>query len=277
MIVDGKPCSLHPHLPVIGTCNRCGDFGCAECLPPGRTRCIRCAPTGSVAKPDVAVAFKWVFQDPDYISKVLVGSACMLFSVFLIPAFVLLGYHLEVARRERQAPQTRLPDWSGWSSYLVDGFKFYVAILLAMMAFELILGTVIGVVVLIFVLIGSAGGGGAAAVVGAFAGIALVFCIVPFILVITYAIPALQLEYLRTNSIFAGFHLGAIWRIVSERPGDYFMLFIGAFVTRFLANLVGQLMCLIGLFVTAPWAFYTEGWLVGRYWAWLDNEEGVGL
>lgn len=270
---EGRPCNLHPSLPVVGACNRCGDFGCLDCMPDGR-RCHKCAPGGPVVKPDLGAGIKWVFQDPDYVSKILIGAACMLFSFFLIPAFVLFGYHLEIARRERREPQQRLPEWSDWGRYFWDGLKFYACIFFLVMGVELVFALIAGVVILIIVLAGSAGGG-AGAVVGGLVGMAAMLTLIPLILAIAYSAPALQLEYLRTGSIFAGFHLGAIWRIVSRHPGDYFMLWVGSFVTRTIGNMVGQLMCLVGIFLTVPWTLYTEGWLIGRYWAWLDQVDGV--
>jgi hypothetical protein len=272
-MLDGRPCSLHPELSVVAACNRCGDFGCTLCLPDGR-RCLRCAPSWPVEKPDLGVAFKWVFQDPDYVSKILVGAACVVFSFFLVPIFILLGYHLEVARRERQAPQQRLPEWSDWGRYAWDGLKFYFCIFLLVMAIELVFFAVVIAVIAIVALAGSAGGG-AGAVIGGLIGLAAVLTLLPVSLAIAYAFPALQLEYLRTGSVGAGFHVGNIWRIVSQRPGDYFMLWVSQFVTRFLGNFVGQLLCLVGVVLTAPWVLYTEGWLLGRYWAWLDRVEGL--
>ncbi len=272
-MMDRRLCAVHPELPVVATCNRCGDFGCTLCLPDGR-RCTKCAPAWPVDKPDLGAAFKWAFQDPDYVSKILIGAACIFFSFFLIPIFMLLGYHLEIARRERAAPQQRLPDWSDWGRFFWDGLKFYFCIVFVVLAIELVFMVVVVAVVLIIALAGNAGGG-AGAVVGGLLGLGAILALIPVSLAIGYAFPALQIEYLRTGSVFAGFHFGRIWSIVAHRPGDYFMLFLGAFVTRLIANLVGQILCLIGILVTSPWALYTEGWLVGRYWAWLDRMDGL--
>src|SRR5208282_203011 len=104
-MIENRPCSVHPDLAVVGACDRCGDFGCRECLPNGKT-CTKCAPGRIVAQPDVTRVLKWVFQDPRWISKVLIGAACFFFFWLLfVPLFILQGYGIRIARRERVAPQ----------------------------------------------------------------------------------------------------------------------------------------------------------------------------
>jgi hypothetical protein len=269
-------CAQHS-LPVVAACARCGDFGCATCLPAGRRVCPKCGPDTAAdqafAKPDLGKGINWVFQDPRWLPKVLTGAACMLFAVFIVPMLLFMGYALRIARREREAPQRTLPEWSE-EGLLGDGFKFLVASMLPGMAFMLIFAIL--------------GGGGAGLVVlsqgskqaqqmlaAGFVVVVIAFMvlILPLALFFAYLQPAMRLNYLRTGRITAMLELGAVWKIAMHRPGDYFMLAVSCFVTQMLANFAGQLLCGIGGLVTIPWALYVDSWLVGRYWAWLDAQE----
>jgi hypothetical protein len=285
-----QTCTVHPAASIVGACERCGDFGCRDCIPGGRF-CVRCVPapafggTGYAEKLDLGKAFNWVFKDPDWVSKVLAGAACLLLSFFLVPALLLFGYHLRIARRERQQPQGMLPAWDDWGSLAVDGIKLYVTIMLPVLLIEFVVFVLVAIFIGIMVAVGAGSGSGsgsgpnAAAQVGVILGMfgffGAILLVIPMALLFAYAWPALQLQYLRTGSMLSGLQFRAIWRLMSKYPGPYFELFIGGFAARFVANLLGQLLCLIGILATTPWALYTEGYMLGRYWAWLDAQDAV--
>src|SRR5262249_5195940 len=125
---EAATCTLHPGEAVVGACQRCGDFVCRRCLPGRRLLCARCNPAGDVEKPDLGKAFQYVFQDPDWLSKLLMGGLWMLIgiptSVFIVPIGMLplIGYGVLVAKREREAPRRVLPEWGNYGELFSLGF-----------------------------------------------------------------------------------------------------------------------------------------------------------
>ena len=81
-------------------------------------------------------------------------------------------------------------------------------------------------------------------------------------LAFTYLTPAIELEYLETGSPLAALHLGALWRRVTVRPGDYLLLFIYHFVTQ----MIGGFLAIL-LYAPVTWSLYTQGAILGRYLA----------
>jgi hypothetical protein len=264
----GQPCSIHGHLPVISACDRCGDFGCRECIPTGRT-CTKCIPGGEVLKPDLGRSFNVAWKDPRVGSKVGWGALCLLGSIFLVPAFILMGYHTRIARREREQPQSVLPEWDGVGELFVDGFKAYLALCLPLLVLYALFGAGLGL--LFAVSLPGAGPRGAPAQPPPLFFVAMVLGALLFygaIFVHMALTPAIQVQYLRTGSVLSAFHLGALWRIIATRPFDYFLFLVIGFVLY-----MGS--AIVGLFATMPFALYLEGLYLGRYTAWLDAEGGT--
>ena len=270
----GQPCSVHPHLPVLSACDRCGDFGCRECIPLGRS-CVRCIPAGFAAavKPDIGQTFNVCWKDPRVGSKVGWGALCLLGSVFLLPAFILMGYHARIARRERERPQSALPEWDGVGELLVDGFKSYLALCLPILVLYFLFAG--GMAAIMVTTMPPPGARGAAAqpppifMIFMVVGILIFYGAIFLHMALT---PAIQIQYIRTGSVLSAFHLGALWRIIAMRPFDYFIFLVIGFVLYMGSAIVGELMCLVGLFATMPFALYMQGHFLGRYCAWLDAE-----
>lgn len=76
-------------------------------------------------------AFTYVFQDKDWIKKVLIGGLMVpLIVVFFIGAFILTGYMVEIVRRVMNGQDTPLPEWDDIGGYLTRGFIAAVGILI---------------------------------------------------------------------------------------------------------------------------------------------------
>jgi hypothetical protein len=270
----GQPCPLHPALAIQGACDRCGDFGCPECIPTGRS-CTRCVPNWAVPKPDISKAVTEVFQDPAWGWKVASGGLCMLLGIFLLPTFILLGYHLRIARRQREAPGAGLPEWDELGSLCWNGFKGYVCFMLPLVF-------VYAAIVTAFVGVMFATGGFAAKSSGPpppvaiFMIIGMELGIIAFFFAYGALVPAIQIEHLRTGSVLAAFHVRALWRIIAGHPVDYVFFALIAFALYFVSTLVGEMLCLVGMFFTMPIGLYVEGHYLGRYAAWLDSVDATG-
>lgn len=80
---------------------------------------------------DFGRAFTYVFEDKDWIKKVLIGGLMVpLIIVFFIGAFILNGYMLEIVRRVASGNDTPLPEWDDFGGYLSRGFILTVGLLI---------------------------------------------------------------------------------------------------------------------------------------------------
>lgn len=209
---------------------------------------------------DLSQVMGWVFEDPNWVVKVVVGTASLLLGCFLvfIPVFALSGFKLRIARQQRRAPgATPMPEWDDWGSLIVDGLKEFACMVSASLMLVGAL-TLLGLagVALDLLLTGKPGLFTAITVGAAYLGLIL------GALVFSYFVPAIELELLETGSPFSAFHFGSIWRRVARRPGDYFLMFIYHFVVQMIGGFGAFL-----LYAPVVWGMYTQGAILGRFLA----------
>ena len=63
-------------------------------------------------------AFSFMFEDKDWIQKILIGAAFLLLSMIIIGIPFVLGYLREVARRSAEGKELPLPDWDDFCSFI---------------------------------------------------------------------------------------------------------------------------------------------------------------
>lgn len=97
---------------------------------------------------DFGRAFTYVFQDRDWIKKVLIGGLFVpLIIFFFIGLFILTGYMVEIVRRVMSGQDTPLPEWDDIGGYLSRGFVAAVGLLIwhiPYIIFACCLGIVLG-------------------------------------------------------------------------------------------------------------------------------------
>ncbi|MCO5171805.1 MAG: DUF4013 domain-containing protein [Planctomycetes bacterium] len=235
---------------------------CSEPIEAGAAKCPHCGET-LVERPrqapeDLSQVFSWMFEDPQWVLKLVIGTACMLFSCLLLPMLAVTGYKLRIARQQARAPGTTpMPEWDDPGTLVLDGLRALVSFLSLASLLFLGLGLLVGVGVLLD--LASAGQ------VGPFTaifGVAAYAGVIGGSLGITVLVPAIELELIETRSFFASLHVRSLWRRVATRPGDYLLLFIYHVVT----NMIGGALAFL-LYAPVTWAMYTQGALLGRYLA----------
>lgn len=77
---------------------------------------------------DIGKAFGFVFEDEEWVSKLLLGTVIMLIPIF--GWFALMGYAIEVLRKVKADNPRPLPAWDDIGQYFVDGLMFWVATLI---------------------------------------------------------------------------------------------------------------------------------------------------
>lgn len=80
---------------------------------------------------DIGKAFGFVFEDEEWVSKLLLGSVILLIPIF--GTFVLIGYTIAIIRNVKAGEPRPLPAWQDLGRYFMDGLMFWIASLLYML------------------------------------------------------------------------------------------------------------------------------------------------
>ena len=73
---------------------------------------------------DIGGAFSYVFEDEDWIVKILLGAAIMLIPIF--GQLALSGYGIAILRNVKAGKPRPLPAWSNLGDFFMDGLMFWV-------------------------------------------------------------------------------------------------------------------------------------------------------
>lgn len=221
---------------------------------------------------DFGKAFTFMFEDPDWLRKLGIGTLVVLIGVLfspiligLIPLLVVAGYCLDVLRNVMDGRQYPLPEWEDWGGFLVRGLR---------LAGVLIVWGLPVIIAAIPLAIGSAlvdnQGAGAQA-----AGVLLLICgsclTVLWGLFLYLISPAIYARLVRTGRFAAAFDLVKIWDFTRANLGNIIVAILLTWVADLIAAIGGSLGVIvigIGLLVTIPfailWSYLVQAHLFGQ-------------
>lgn len=74
-------------------------------------------------------AFSFMFEDPEWLQKILIGGCFILLSVILIGIPFVLGYMLIVVKNSAEGRPLPLPSWDNLGDKFTSGLMFFIVIL----------------------------------------------------------------------------------------------------------------------------------------------------
>jgi len=167
---------------------------------------------------DIGKAIGFMFEDEEWIGKLLLGAVIMLIPVF--GQFALMGYSIAIIRNVKADRPRPLPAWSGLGEYFVDGLKVWaVTLIYAIPIFVLICPiTLVGVL--------PALGADNEDLVAMLAGISGIVSVGLSCLIVLYGIllsllkPVLQMCYAETGEIGLCLRFGEMFRLLFANIGN---------------------------------------------------------
>lgn len=213
---------------------------------------------------NVSRAFTFGFEDEQWIVKLLVGALLLLvslvFSIVLVgilPALVLSGYSVAIARNVGRGEELPLPQWEALTGMLADGFRLAVA--------YFVWGLPILVLLLPGLLLSAAAGDNNALATVAALVLAVCGCLA-FIYGIFLALlsPIIMWQIADEERLGAAFDFSRILSILRANLGQVIILVVVLLAAQLVAALVGLLLCGVGVLVTSIWGLWVEGHLVGQ-------------
>jgi hypothetical protein len=207
---------------------------------------------------DFGKALTFMFQDPNWVSKIGIGILVLLVGIVLSPVliglaamFILTGYSLDVVRNVLDGKEYPLPEWQGWGGFFVRGLKLAGVIIVWALPFILIL---------IPAVIGSALTGSDNQGVNV---IGVLFMVFGFGLALLYGIflaliqPAIYLRLARTDRFAAALDVGKLWGFTLANIGNVIISLLLIWLTGLIGAVIaglGIIAFIIGLVVSIPFA-----------------------
>ena len=211
---------------------------------------------------DIGKAFTFVFEDDDWVVKVLIAMGILVAGIVLfwlvipaiLAALLLSGYSLEITRRVIRGDATVLPAWDDWGQLLIDGLQ--VAIIgivyaLPMIVVSFCVGTPLGLM--------TENSGGAAA----FFSLALSCFNLFWGVIMSLTLPAAVAKFAAEGELASAFKFGEVIAMVRDNLTTYVITAVLVWVTGVMASL-GLLFCFIGVFFTGIYAELVQGHLYGQ-------------
>jgi hypothetical protein len=195
---------------------------------------------------DFAKPFTFVFEDPEWLKKIVIGGLMYLASFVLVGLFFVLGYCAKLARNVVEGIERPLPDWDDLGGYFSEGLKLFVVILGYMLPMLL----VVGLLVAGSVLFGSLGEDNPMS--GCAVACAWVL-LLPLYLVVLIVAPAGLVYAMVTGDVGTAFNFPLLWRFIKANAANYALAFVVYMVANFISQFGIILLC-IGVIFTGFWS-----------------------
>jgi hypothetical protein len=209
---------------------------------------------------DVARAFTFFFEDPEWIPKLAVGTLFAFLSPFLIGSILVTGYSVSLARRIREDRLPRLPEWDDFQEIFLDGLRG-IAVALAHKLPLLLLG--------VLMLLALAGGIylGRTEEEFMFLGLPALFggFVVVFVLALAVLVyvPAAMVRLIQTDRVVAAFDVMANVDFIRTHLSHYALGLLAIVLAGLIAQLGFFVFC-IGIFPASFWSICVMGYVGGE-------------
>ena len=192
-------------------------------------------------------AFSFMFEDKDWIQKILIGAAFVLLSCIVVGIPFLLGYLLEVARRSAEGKELPLPDWDNLGEKFGKGLMFFIVLIIYCIP-VCIASLILSLIPCIGILLGMIPG-----------------------LAFAFILPYLAVSYARSGNLNDAFDFARMMDFVKANTSNLAIALVMAIVLNVVASF-GVLGLFIGLLFTSFWANLGIYYLYGQVF--LEAEKG---
>lgn len=208
---------------------------------------------------DFAKSFSFVFDDPDWVKKIVIGGLVSLIPI--LGQLLVMGYMISVGRNVIRGNPQPLPDWDDFGQFLVDGLYAFVIALVYTLPIFIIMCVVLFPAMAIGGAFNDSGDPGAIGGLGSccFALFATIYGIG----VGWFFLPAAMARYADTGEVMPAFRIAEIWAISRENLVVYLMALLVTIVAGFIGGL-GTIACGVGVLFTYFYAQIVTGHAYGQ-------------
>jgi uncharacterized protein involved in cysteine biosynthesis len=184
-------------------------------------------------------SFSYMFEDENWLQKILIGALFCLLSLVLIGIPFVIGYLLELAKNASQGKELPLPSWSDLGEKFVQGLLFIVI----MVAYGIPLA------IIYFVLI----------------FIPCIGWLAIFVIGFSFSllVPYIAVRFARSGNIGDAFDISGMWNFLKNNLGNLLIVWLMSIVLGIIA-VFGLLALLIGVLFTFFWSLLARFYLYGQ-------------
>ena len=206
---------------------------------------------------DIGRSFTYMFEDQDWIKKILIGGVV---SLIPIVQFAALGYFIEALRNTAEGRELPLPEWDDFGGKFMKGLIVVIAVFLYLLPIIFVMGVILGVAT---VIAGSLDNDAAetVAIICPLIGNCLVFV---YGILVMLILPAAVIQYALTEKFGAFFRFGDMMALIKANIGGYIIALLVALVAGLIAQIVGSIACGIGILFTMTSAYLVDANLFGN-------------
>jgi hypothetical protein len=209
---------------------------------------------------DIGRAVQYVFQDPNWIKKVLIGG--LLLIIPLIGTWIVGGYFIRTFRSIYQGSDTPLPEWDDFGGDLMRGLKLMVVVLVW-------LAPVWVVSVCVIVPLSTAMDSDAAGLI-----VLPLQCLISILsIAILFLYPLIISRFAMTEQIGDGLKFGEIFAEAQRYPKELLIVLVVYWVVGIVASF-GLILCVIGVLFTSFIAMLIYAHLIGQLRRTVDTMGG---
>jgi len=208
---------------------------------------------------NISEAFTFIFKDPDWSIKILMGALFTFLSIFLIGIPVVYGYYIELIQRQKRGEKYPLPDWKDVGVKFILGLKYLVTLLIYYIPLMLILIPIFFMILLYL-----------------FQGMTFLefadssaLIIIIFLAVLTYSLiialmtPIISIQFAERESIGDGLRIGRVVNLFKQCWQDVIVVVALCFAIDLLAG-IGIIFFIVGILFTSFYVSLVRFHLYGQ-------------
>ncbi|HEX9982132.1 MAG TPA: DUF4013 domain-containing protein [Thermoanaerobaculia bacterium] len=214
---------------------------------------------------DFVRPFAYVFEDPEWLRKILIGGLFYLAGFFIVGWFFILGYAAQTTRNVIAGREHPLPEWDDLGNYFAEGLRIAGVWLVYMLPLFFLFGALIVPAVMMGALAGNENEAGQVIATGM---TGCIYCLMfPLMLALMAWMPAVMLRVAVRQTFASAFEFRVIWRFIRGNVANYLLAIVVWMVARFIGGFGVMFFC-IGVIFTGFWAFlitahaFAQAWLL---------------
>jgi hypothetical protein len=223
------------------------------------------ANAGTSGRVDFGRSLGFVFEDPAWLKKMLLGGLMALLSLLMVGTILIGGYCLRVIRRSARGEALPLPEWDDWGGLFMDGLMALGVYLVHV--FALVLPLILGGGCLFGIAAagasGSRNGGGALAAVAGVGLLALYALFFVMALLLAVYVPAVLTRLALLNRFGVAFEVRENFGFIRRNLGEYLLALVIFLVASFISQFGVILLC-IGVFPLTFWSYCVLAFPLGQ-------------
>lgn len=205
-------------------------------------------------------SFTYIFDDPDWFSKLILPILCSLIPV--IGTFIMAGYVLHLIRNVAARESRPLPELN-FGEDLGKGFKWFIVMLVYTLPLILFVGLMV-----IPISVSSDEAPAVSVILGIICGI-VVLAYAIFLWLLT---PVAQAHLAVHGTIASGFEISKFTKLFSKNFSEWLLVLVGGLLAALIAP-AGGILFFIGALITGTYAGLVVSHLIGQAYA-ISTEGG---